>query len=349
MIYFDTTNTRRARHQSGLVRVSRRLLCALGGAARPVFWKNGRWQAGDNGEFTGFVVADWLLTAELFSEEERPGIGDFFVKKTVRTAAIFHDAIPLRLPDVTWPKSVARQVPYMELLARCDRVLAVSAASREELAGFWRWQGRSRLPDVTAITLGADFDGAARSSAGSGEGGLLCVGILEPRKNQLFLLKVCAELWRTGADFDLHVVGRVNPHFGKPIERELRRMKRDFPRLHYHAAIGDEALAGLYTGAKATVFPTIAEGCGLPLLESLWRGVPCVASDLPSLRENAVGGGCVLPPVNDHAAWVAALGRVLADDERKMLAAEVASRPLPCWSDTAAEVVAALSANGAGG
>lgn len=347
MIYFDTTNTRRARHHSGLVRVSRRLLSALGGEARPVFWKNGRWHSDDGGELAGFSASDWLLTAELFSEEERPGLGAFLAQKSVRMAAIFYDAIPLRLPHVTWPKSVARQVPYMELLARCDRVLAISEASREELQGFWRWQGRTGQPDVTAITLGADFDGAPRAANGSGEGGLLCVGILEPRKNQLFLLKVCAELWQAGADFDLHVAGRVNPHFGKPIERELRRMRREFPRLHYHAAIGDDALAGLYARAKATVFPTIAEGCGLPLLESLWRGVPCVASDLPSLRENAEGGGCVLLPVNDQTAWVSALGRVIKGETGKTLAAAAAARPLPRWNDTAAEVVEAFRTSGA--
>jgi len=346
MIYFDTTNTRRVRHHSGLVRVSRRLLSALGAEARPVFWKNGRWHADEGGVLAEFTAADWLLTAELFSEEERPGLGAFIAQKSVRTAAIFHDAIPLRLPQVTWPKSVARQVPYMELLAHFDRVLAVSAASREELSGFWRWQGRIGQPEVTAITLGADFDGAPRAANGAGDGGLLCVGILEPRKNQQFLLKVCAELWRAGADFDLHVVGRVNPHFGKSIERELRRLKREFPRLHYHAAIGDDALAGLYARAKATVFPTLAEGCGLPLLESLWRGVPCVASDLPSLRENAAGGGCVLLPVNDHAAWATALGRVIKGEDGKTLAAEASSRPLPRWSDTAAEVVAALRTGG---
>jgi len=347
MIYFDTTNTRRARHHSGLVRVSRRLLSALGGEARSVYWKNGRWLTDDGAAPVEFAAEDWLLTAELFSEDERPGLGAFIAQKSVRTAAIFHDAIPLRLPHVTWPKSVARQVPYMELLARFDRVLAVSAASRQELAGFWRWQGRVGQPEVTAITLGADFDGAPRAANGPGDGGLLCVGILEPRKNQLFLLKVCAELWRAGADFDLHVVGRVNPHFGKPIECELRRVKREFPRLHYHTAIGDDALAELYARAKATVFPTIAEGCGLPLLESLWRGVPCVASDLPSLRENAGGGGCVLLPVNDQPAWVAALGRIVKGDAGKTLATEAATRPLPRWSDTAAEVVAALKKGGA--
>lgn len=342
MIYFDTTNTRRARHHSGLVRVGKRLLSALGGDARPVFWRNGRWQVNDTGGFAGFTKADWLLTVELFSEEERPGLGGFLAQKTVRTAAIFHDAIPLRLPQVTWPKSVARQVPYMELLAGFDRVLAVSEASREELTGFWRWQGKTSVPEVTAVTLGADFDCAPRAANGPGDGGLVCVGILEPRKNQNFMLKVCADLWSAGADFDLHVVGRVNPHFGKTIKRELRRMKRGFPRLHYHSAIGDAELARLYVRAKATVFPSLAEGCGLPLLESLWRGVPCVASDLPSLRENAEGGGCVLLPVNDHAAWVAALGGLINGGTGRELAAAAAARPLRRWSDTAAEVVAAL-------
>lgn len=343
MIHFDTTNTRRARHHSGLMRTAGRLQAALGGAARPVFWKDGRWEAGDGTGVATFGKGDWLLTAELFSEEERPGLGAFLAGKPVRTAAVFYDAIPLRLPDVTWPKSVARHPGYMDMLAGFDRVVAISEASREELSGFWRWQGRVRGPEVSAVTLGADFDGAARTAAtGPGDGGFLCVGILEPRKNQMFLLQVCAELWRAGADFDLHVAGRVNPHFGRPIERELRRMGRAFPRLHHHAAPGDDALAALYAQARATVFPTVAEGCGLPLLESLWRGVPCVASDLPSLRENAAGGGCLLPPVNDHAAWAAALGRMLDAGTAKTLASEAATRTLPRWSDTAAEIMAVL-------
>jgi glycosyltransferase involved in cell wall biosynthesis len=91
------------------------------------------------------------------------------------------------------------------------------------------------------------------------------------------------------------------------------------------------------------VFPTLAEGCGLPLLEALWRGVPCVASDLPVLRENAGGGGCLMAGVNDSAEWQAKLRRVLTDvEENRRLQREAMARPLPRWTDTAQTLLKAL-------
>jgi glycosyltransferase involved in cell wall biosynthesis len=155
------------------------------------------------------------------------------------------------------------------------------------------------------LALGADFDAAARISSVPQNSTLapqlLCVGILEPRKNQAFLLDVAEELWREGLRFELHVVGRANPHFGRPLVARIKSLRKEFPgQLHYHEAVNDSAVAQLYATARASVFPTIAEGCGLPLLESLWMGVPCVCSDLPVLRENADGGGCVPVALNDR-------------------------------------------------
>lgn len=346
MIYFDVTKTGGSGHQSGLMRVSARLRAALGDAARPVEWAEGGWRTASGGGRIEPGVTDWLLTAELFSETERPGFTIWVQARTCQWAAIFHDAIPLRLPQITWPQSVGRHPSYMKLLARCDRVWAVSQASRDELAGYWRWLGLDRVPPVDVLALGADFDGKPRwLASGSQERGLLCVGILEPRKNQEFLFEVVENLWREGLKFELHVVGRVNPHFGRPVERRLRELQREFAGLHFYAAADDATLSGLFARARATVFPTQAEGCGLPLIESLWRGVPCVASDLPVLRENAAGGGCLLVPLNDKTAWVAALRRVLADDRYYAeLATQAATRELPTWAGAAASLRTGLAA-----
>jgi glycosyltransferase involved in cell wall biosynthesis len=255
----------------------------------------------------------------------------------------------MKHPHITWPHSVARHPHYMKALADFDRVWAISRASREELLGYWSWLGMESPPRVEVLTLGADFDGSPRMTSaeaapGTGTGGLLCVGILEPRKNQMFLLDVCSDLWEAGLRFTLHVVGRINPHFGKPIAARLRAMVKRYPGLRYHEAASDETLAGLYATARATVFPTITEGCGLPLLESLWRGVPCVCSDLPVLRENADEGGCVPVAVNDRAAWAAALQRVLSDDAAyRKLCDEARTRDLPTWRQAGAILRAGLS------
>jgi len=338
MIFFDVTKTGSAGHRSGLTRVSARLAEGLGAAATAVRWPEWKRQVKPD---------DWFLTGELFSEEERPGFSEFLAARPCRLAAIFHDAIPLKHPHITWPQSVARHPGYLKLLARFDRVWAVSEASRAELLGFWRWQGVEKTPPVDVLALGADFAAApritSRSQLSTLNPQLLCLGILEPRKNQAFLLDVCADLWGEGLRFDLHLVGRVNPHFGRPLVARIKSLRRKFPGVRYHEAAGDAAVAKLYTTARASVFPTIAEGCGLPLLESLWLGVPCVCSDLPVLRENAGGGGCLPVALNDRGAWRDALRRILTDDAlHARLRREATTRPLPTWAEAAQAIRRAL-------
>ncbi|MBI5690900.1 MAG: glycosyltransferase [Verrucomicrobia bacterium] len=343
MIHFDVTKAAGARHRSGLTRVSARLLDHLGAAARPIRWDPRRRGFADG---VSPEPADWFLTAELFSEEERPGFSAFLASRSCRTAAIFHDAIPLRLPHVTWPQSVARHPAYLKLLARCDRVWAVSAASRDELLGIWRWQELPRVPPVEVLPLGSDVGSLRRTTVPSPHrpARLLCLGIIEPRKNQGFLAEVCAALWDEGVDFELHVIGRVNPHFGPPLLARLQEVRRRHPtHLFLHGAADDATVAALLATARATVFPSLAEGCGLPLLESLWQGVPCVGSDLPALRENAAAGGCVLVAPDDAAAWRDAIRRVVTDDPfQAALVRSAATRPLPTWQDAAQVLLAGL-------
>ncbi len=348
MIYYDVTKMGDSRHRSGLVRVSSRLRESLGAAALPVKWNaRGRnFVTADFGKRVHVAASDWWLTVELFSETERPGFAEFVAMRACRFAALFHDAIPLRHPDITWPQSVQRHPGYMKLLAGFDRVWAISEASRRDLVEFWRWQGVAPRAHVDVVALGADFDGTARMTHGriaTARPSLLCVGIIEPRKNQLFLLEVAAALWREGLDFDLHIVGRVNPHFGEPIARRLREMAKRERRLRLYAAATDAKLRELYTDATAVVFPTIAEGCGLPLLEALWRGVPCVCSDLPVLRENADGGGCLSARVNDLVDWTKQVRGLLTDAARRSTLGDAArQRALPTWSAAGANLSAAM-------
>jgi glycosyltransferase involved in cell wall biosynthesis len=340
MIFFDTTQASSWRHASGLARVSRRLREELGGAARDTRWPGMRTAPGPG---------DWMLTPELFSEAERPGFTGFLDKRPCRLAAVYHDAIPIKHPAITWPRSVERHPSYMKLLARFDRVWAVSAASREELLGFWKWQGVANPPPVGVLAPGADWAGLARPE-GPAPGGrdahpprIVSVGILEPRKNQAVLLDACEALRREGLEMELHLVGRVNPHFGGPVARRVAAMRARWPGLRHHARMDDAALAGLVRTARATAFASIAEGCGLPQLESLWMGVPCVCSDIAPLVENASGGGCAVVAGNGLAGWKAALRRVLTDDLfHARLVSEALGRPLPTWAGAARTLREAL-------
>jgi len=357
MIYYDITKMGAARHRSGLMRLTSRLMEELGSVLTPVMW-DGRRRAfvtEPKRAAVTFLASDWLLTVEMFSEAERPGFTTFVQNPPCRLAAVFHDAIPVRFPHITWPQSVQRHPEYMKLLAGFDRTWAISEATRRDFTGFWRWQGVTPKAPVEVIELGADFDRGSRVQRDAmitqQSPALLCVGIVEPRKNQGFLLDVAEALWREGLNFELHIVGRVNPHFGQPMAARMQALQKREPRFRFHLRADDRELGRLYAAARAVVFPTIAEGCGLPLLEALWRGVPCVCSDLPVLRENADGdkcgslggGGCLVAKVNDATDWQSKLRTVLTDEsEIRRLQSEAMARPLPRWTNTAQTLLKAL-------
>jgi glycosyltransferase involved in cell wall biosynthesis len=189
--------------------------------------------------------------------------------------------------------------------------------------------------------------GVAGRSGGNAETAgplFLCVGIVEPRKNQAFVAEVLEQLAREGLKFRCEFVGRVNPHFGGPIAARLKALAEQHRGVRFHEAASDETLLAMWAEADATLFATRAEGCGLPLLESLWFGVPCVYSDLPVLRENADGGGCLAAALDNREAWLDALRRVITDAAfRKELKTQARNRALPTWRETAETLRRALA------
>ena len=68
----------------------------------------------------------------------------------------------------------------------------------------------------------------------------------------------------------------------------------------------DFELAGHLSTARALLFPSLAEGYGLPLIEALGLGVPVIASDLPVLHEIGQELPMFLSPV-DEPGWEAAI------------------------------------------
>ncbi len=111
MIWLDATKSAKAGHRSGLVRVTKRLSAELGDDATEV---------SGLGWIHDAQKGDWFLTAEVFSPDEREGWEAMLASRPCRLAVIYHDAIPMKFPRTTWPKSVARHPAYLKMLARFD-------------------------------------------------------------------------------------------------------------------------------------------------------------------------------------------------------------------------------------
>ena len=77
----------------------------------------------------------------------------------------------------------------------------------------------------------------------------------------------------------------------------------------------DSMLWAAYRLARCMVFPSLNEGFGLPIAESLSCGTPVVTSGYGSMAEIAAGGGALLVDPRDDHSLAAGMRTVLTDDE----------------------------------
>jgi len=187
---------------------------------------------------------------------------------------------------------------FFDSLEHVDGYISISSTVQHDLEAFMRKSFGERIDTkiFDHFLLGADFTSSrdmdsqvrpALKSFMDSRHQYLIVSTIEPRKNHAYLLDAFEILWNEGIDVGLTFVGRI----GWKVEDMLTRM-REHPeygqRLQHWHDLDDNELAYCYRHARALLFPSIVEGFGLPIIESLAHGLPVLASDTPIHRE--VGG-----------------------------------------------------------
>ncbi len=237
---------------------------------------------------------------------------------------------------------MARFPAYLRELLAFDGVAAVSETSRTALLDYWRWLGVARGPEVVALPLG--IDPAPPVAAPSAPGAVpivLCVATIEGRKNHAALLDACELLWATGTRFELHLIGIANRETGGPALQRIEHLKAAGRPLRYDGAASDAGLEAAYAACAFTVYPSLAEGFGLPVAESLGRGKPCLCRFEGALGEIAAGGGCARLGSAGAPQIAAALAAVLsAPADLAALTAAARQRTFKAWPQYAAELLA---------
>ena len=356
-ILYDVTKARKQRQKSGIARVSsclnKELKALLGDQLVEVVWDDRSRAIKPKGIFDDWRVEsrDVFLTCELFCESEREGIESFIKEFPGLTYGIFHDAIPLQYPEFTWPHSVQRHPSYMKMLAMFSGIFAVSSHSAMQLEEYWEWLELQRSPSVRSIQLGCDgvFDDWRSPSREIGDPPrILTLAILEKRKGQDIAIEAAKSLWDEGIRFHYDFVGRTNPYFGKDIERLLKQTAKRGYSVAVHGQLVDAQLQKVFDLADLVLLPSLAEGCGLPLLESLWRGIPTLSSSLHSVRENARFCGCRLFKRGDCEDLARSLRNLIEKpSELADLKSSIRSDELPRWKSTAVDIVEHLVTDGA--
>ena len=146
--------------------------------------------------------------------------------------------------------------------------------------------------DIRSFELGAELDaaqGELRSQAKelfapNVANPYLMVATFDPRKNHRYLLQAFEQLWKVRPDIKLCLIGRVG-WMCEDLLIELDRHPRKNQQLFIFHDLTDSELQFCYRNSRGVVFPSIVEGFGLPIVESLWHGQKTFASDTPIHRE----------------------------------------------------------------
>jgi glycosyltransferase involved in cell wall biosynthesis len=175
---------------------------------------------------------------------------------------------------------------------RSRRLLTLSNAAKEDIVHFL--EVPAERIDVTplAAALGKDVPPVAeaelrRELALGSDRLVLTVSAKRPHKNLKRLIDAVGSLAEPRPML-------VVPGYATAFEDDLKRHAEAVApgKVRFAGWVDDATLAGLFDAADCFVFPSLAEGFGLPILDALSRGVPVACSGVSSLPE--VGGEAVL-------------------------------------------------------
>jgi glycosyltransferase involved in cell wall biosynthesis len=171
--------------------------------------------------------------------------------------------------------------------ALCDKLVANSYCTKAD-AG---WLCARPADDVVVCYTGPSL--CVRTHAHRGvverkENAILVVSTLEPRKNGPFLFKWFLETAALQKDTELWWVG-PNGWLLDLAPARMRTSERG-RRIRFLGVVSDRRLCELYQQARFTIYPSLYEGFGFPVLDSLRHGAPVVCSYNSSLKEFAGPG-----------------------------------------------------------
>jgi glycosyltransferase involved in cell wall biosynthesis len=263
------------------------------------------------------------------------------------SAVIGFDLVPLTSSETTASNVPADFMNGLAAIRHMDRVATISEAAHSEYEG-WRTMITSigvTGPEVRTISLPVEASEPTPEQVTATRQRycvptvpmVLCVGSHEPRKNHLGVLHAAELLWRDGLEFSLVFVGG-NAWNSDRFQRRLADLQAAGRPVEAALGVADDTLWALYRLARCTVFPSLNEGFGLPVAESLAIGTPAVTSNFGSMLEIGAEGGALLVNPRDDRDIAAALRTLLTDDlTHARLVREAAARPTRSWETYARE------------
>lgn len=233
------------------------------------------------------------------------------------TIVTIHDLLFLTHSHLyPWIDRQIYTIKYKKSCQRADLVLAISEKTAEDVHALFsiprekiRVVYQSYAPAFNQI-VDDQTQQNLRQKYSLPKEYILFVGSLTKRKGVQFLIQALALLPRD------HRPALVMVGSG-PLETALRQNMVTLgleAELHFLGRVPDEDLPGLYQGAEVFVYPSLAEGFGIPIVEALASQVPVITSTGSCFSEPG-GPAALYTTPGDITALAQALEQVLGDQD----------------------------------
>jgi glycosyltransferase involved in cell wall biosynthesis len=261
-----------------------------------------------------------------------PHLAEWVRSADIKPVLMLHDIIPITHPEHCREGEKARhEVRVKTLLRIAHAVLGNSQDTLDRLNAYAAGIGMV-VPQSLPVWPGTPSLTMPVGDRPALSDDFVILGTIEGRKNHMLLLDVWERLVAQHGEAAprLVIIGRR----GWACDDVLARLQAGGfgSRVVETGALSDDDIARLLAGARALLFPSFAEGYGLPLVEALDAGVPVIASNLDVFREIGQGVPELLPP-DDVDGWAAAVMAYAAPESpaRAAQMARLAKFRAPDW------------------
>ena len=297
-------------------------------------------------------VNSWLMSNEMpptLGTGSNSELIEFAKSRKLNTAVTFFDAIPAILPELYPPGTAELHYSYMKQLAEWDLVFPISVQSANDMLNLLPQSVSTKhnlikklipipLPAVFASTETLSYLPTSLNSRPF----ILVLSTFEKRKNHISLLRAAA-IAQQSLPFGIELI-LVGHALDKSILKLLQQYKKVFSKLRIVHDASDDQLRDLIDRADFTIFPSIEEGFGLPILESLSRGKPVICDNQRAIDEVASGGGCLQVDVLNVEQFAEAIVTLATDfDVYLSKCREIKNRSFRTWEEYVSDIVVSMS------
>jgi glycosyltransferase involved in cell wall biosynthesis len=294
----------------------------------------------------------WLMSNEM-PPELGPGSNreliEFAKSRKLNSAVTFFDAIPVILPELYPPGSAELHYSYMNQLAEWDLIFPISIQSANDMLDLLPQYVSTKydlskklipipLPGVFASTETRSYLPTSLKSRPL----ILVLSTFEQRKNHISLLRAAAIAHRSlPFGFELILVGHALDH---GVVELVQRYKKVFPKMKIVHDASDDQIRDWLDRADFTIFPSIEEGFGLPIFESLSRGKPVICDNQRAIDEISRDGGCLQIDVLNIEQFAEAIVTLATDFEiYQSKCKEIKNRSFRTWENYISDIVTSMS------